>query len=339
MKKSAISAILLCAMSFGCGAQRSTVGSSSNSNSNKISFGLYDISSSSPYSVVTSAFESTAPARATVANTSANASARPASVNDHNSSDKQTIAIQQNPGIGRRIVRNAELQLETSKPEDSQQKIAAIAENSGGFVVESQQSMSDIHSPNRDMVAMTVRVPGDRFASSVDDIRRTGERVISENIKGEDVTEEFIDIEARLKAKKALEEQFMTIMKRADTVEDALSVQSQLADVRGEIEKIEGRKRFLENQASLSTIKVRLQTPAALAASGEGFGYRLTDSLSRGSDSALNFILGLITFLIAVLPFTLFVGLPLGLLFRYFWRRQSRPKSVSEIAEEEISIT
>ena len=94
-------------------------------------------------------------------------------------------------------------------------------------------------------------------------------------------------------------------MKRANTVEDALSVQSQLADVRGEIERIEGRKRFLENQASLSTIKIRLQTAKVFAASSDGFGECLSDSFTAGFDVALNFVLGLITLLIAVLPFAL----------------------------------
>jgi hypothetical protein len=86
--------------------------------------------------------------------------------------------------------------------------------------------------------------------------------VIVESVKGEDVTEEFIDIEARLKTQKALEAQFLEIMKRSNSVEDALNVQTEIARVRGEIEKIEGRKRFLESQASLSTIKIKLQTPA-----------------------------------------------------------------------------
>jgi len=185
-------------------------------------------------------------------------------------------------------------------------------------------------------VLMTVRVPAEKFTEAIEEIRKTASRVVVETIKGQDVTEEFIDIEAQLKAKKALELQFMEIMKRANSVEDALEVQRQLAEVRGEIEKIEGRKRFLENQASLSTTKIRLQTPAAISASGSGFGYRLTDSLGTGFDIALNFILGLVTFIIAVLPFALFIGLPAFLAARYFWRRQKRPMTVSEIAEEEL---
>ena len=76
------------------------------------------------------------------------------------------------------------------------------------------------------------------------------------------MTEEYIDLEARLRAQRALEAQFLEIMKTANKVSDALEVQRELANVRSEIERVEGRRRFLENQSSLSTIKVVLQTPA-----------------------------------------------------------------------------
>ena len=249
----------------------------------------------------------------------------------------QATTSQQAPlTVDRKIIRNADIQIESDAPADAQQKIEAIAQSYGGFVVESQQSMSDERAATRDIVTVTVRVPAEKFASAIEDIRKTGNRVINETVKGEDVTEEFIDVEARLKAKKALEEQFMEIMKRANTVGEALEVQRQLGDVRAEIEKIEGRKRFLENQASLSTIKVRLQTPAAFANSSKGFGYRLMDALATGFDFALSFVLGLITLAVAVLPFLLFICLPIYLIIRYFWRRSTRSYSVSQIAEDEL---
>jgi hypothetical protein len=172
----------------------------------------------------------------------------------------------------RKIIRNAEIDIEAESPEKSQQMITSIAEMKGGFVVESQQSMSDIKAANRDIVAMTLRVPSDKFGEALEEVRKSGSRVLSESVKGEDVTEEFIDVEAQLKAKKALEAQFMEIMKRASRVEEALEVQSELADVRSEIEKVEGRKRFLENKSSLSTIKIRLQTAQVIASTTRGFG-------------------------------------------------------------------
>ena len=237
----------------------------------------------------------------------------------------------------RKIIRNAEIGLEAESPEETQKRITGIAESKGGFIVESQQSSSDARLKTRDVVNITLRVPAENFQSALDEIRQSAGRVVSETVKGQDVTEEFIDIEAQMKAKKALEAQFMEIMKRANTVEDALDVQRQLAEVRGEIERIEGRLRFLENQSALSTIRVRIQTPAAISTSSTGFGYRLTESFGDGVDIALNFVLGLVTLVIGLLPFALFIGLPGFLIGRRLWRgRQKQPMSVSDIAKEEI---
>ncbi|HEY8563690.1 MAG TPA: DUF4349 domain-containing protein [Pyrinomonadaceae bacterium] len=244
----------------------------------------------------------------------------------------------QTPSVERKIVRNADLQLEADKPEDAQGKITSIAEGKGGFVVESQQSSSDARSVTRDAVTMTVRVPAEKFNEALEEIRKTASRVVVETVKADDVTEEFIDIEAQLKAKKSLEAQFLEIMKRAVTVEDALGVQRQLAEVRGEIEKIEGRKRFLENQAALSTIKIRLQTPTALTANSEGFGYRLKDAFGSGLDAALSFVLGLVAFAIAILPFLIFIVLPIYLVIRYFLKKRQKERTAREIVKEELKV-
>ncbi len=236
----------------------------------------------------------------------------------------------------RKIIRNADLSLEAASPEEVQQKITAIAESKGGFVIESQQSSSDVKVNVRDVVTMTLRVPAGKFAESLDEIRKTASRVIVETVKGEDVTEEFVDIEARLKAERALEQQFLEIMKRANSVEDALKVQAQLGSVRSEIERIEGRKKFLENQASLSTIKVKIQAPTAISASSAGFFYRLGESLNTGVDFALSFILGLVTLVIAVLPFALFIVLPIYMVVRYAVRKRTKPASATSIVKDEI---
>jgi len=249
----------------------------------------------------------------------------------------QAQVVQEAPtSIERKVIRNADLQIETADPEAAQNKISSIADTKGGYVVESNQSTSDLQIKKRDTVTMTLRVPADRFQSALDDIRSTADTVLMETVKGEDVTEEFIDVEARLKAQKALEQQYLEIMKRASSVEDALYVQGELAEVRGEIEKVEGRKRYLENQSSLSTIKIKLQTPAAISASSSNFNSRLGESFGAGLDVALNFVLGLVTLVVGALPFALFIGLPGFLIVRHFWRKQRRPMSVTEIAKEEI---
>jgi Domain of unknown function (DUF4349) len=236
----------------------------------------------------------------------------------------------------RKIIRNAELTLEADSPDDASANITKIAEKSGGFVVESQKQTSDAKATKSDSVTIIVRVPSAKFEESLDEIRKLSGRVISESVKGQDVTEEFIDVEARLKTKKALESQFLEIMKKGETVEDALNVQRELADVRGEIEQIEGKKRFLENQSSLSTIKLRLQTPTNFSGNSSGFFYQLGQSFGNGFEFAVNFILGLVTFIIAILPFLLLIVLPVYLILRYFWRKNKNAKLAEKIFEEEL---
>jgi hypothetical protein len=242
----------------------------------------------------------------------------------------------QAPPTDRKVIQNADLQLESDTPDEVQRQITKIADDMKGYVVEATQSSSDVRANRRDTVTMTVRVPADKFGETLEAIRKSASRVIVETVKSDDVTEEFIDVEARLKAKKSLEAQFLEIMKRANTVDDALNVQSQLSDVRAEIERIEGRLRYLQNQTSLSTVKIRVQTPAAFSNSSKGFFYQLGDSVGRGVDTALSFVLGFVTFAIAILPFLIIVVLPICLLIRYLVRRARKTKTASEIVRDEI---
>lgn len=310
--------------------------STSSDSGTKISFGLYDISKGPSLSDVfappapllqkgiSPSQPPTEPAKKDSGDVVMNATGRSSNVQDTD------------PSAERKVIKNAEMHLESKDPDVTQKVIVAIAEANSGFVLSTDQSMSDITQGVRDSVSITIRIPADRFGPAIDAIRQTADRFLVESIKGEDVTEEFVDIEARLQAKKALEEQFMHIMKRSETVEDALLVQSRLADVRTEIEKIEGRLRFLQNQTSYSTIKVFIQTPTSLAAQSVGFFGRLGDSVARGSDAAGNFTLGLVTFVIGAMPLILFLGVPIFLIGRSFWPRNPNTMSVTEIAQEEI---
>ena len=232
--------------------------------------------------------------------------------------------------MNRKIVRNADLTLEVSDPNAVQHEITSIAESLGGFVVtsESKQRQSG-DSGNRELeVNIVVRVPATQFGSALNQIHAQGGRVIQEKTSGQDVTEEFIDLEARIKTQKALELQFLEIMKQASKVTDALEVQRQTAEVRTEIEKLEGRKRFLENRASLSTITISLQTPSAIAVNTSGFGRNIKEAIADSLGVASTIILFLIRFVIVMVPILILVILPSGLLARYVFRRAGRWNSV-----------
>ncbi|MEZ5345037.1 MAG: DUF4349 domain-containing protein [Pyrinomonadaceae bacterium] len=254
---------------------------------------------------------------------------------DQISIDKKTDAeTEPSKPLERKIIRNADLQLESSSPDEVHQKITAIAENKKGFVVQSRKSNSEARNRGGETVMMTIRVPAEEFNQTITEIRKTANRVVDESVSGNDVTEEFIDIEARLKAKKALEERFLAIMEQSRSVQDALNVQRELANVRSEIERIEGRKKFLENQASLSTIKINIRTPVALSGSSSGFIYEFKQAVSDGFNAALSFILILIRVLIALIPFLILIVLPLLLVLRYIWRQYKKRRQAKKFADE-----
>ena len=233
--------------------------------------------------------------------------------------------------MNRKIIRDANLTLEVAAPADAQRKITSVAESLGGFVVTSESKQRQTGDAKQELeVNLVVRVPATQFNSALEQIRSAGSRVMQEKITGQDVTEEFIDLEARIKTQKALEAQFLEIMKDAHKVADALEVQRQIADVRTEIEKLEGRKRFLENRASLSTISVTLQSPTAIAVNTSSFGRSVHEAVVDSVDVASAIVLFLIRFVIVMIPIFILVILPGWFLARFGLRRARKMQLVRE---------
>jgi len=243
---------------------------------------------------------------------------------------KQDIPLET---IDRKIIRNADLALEVSSTVEAQQRVTAIAESAGGFVVTSEAKQRENSDPSQRVVdiKLVVRIPSNQFNSALAQIEKLASNLTQRNITGQDVTEEFIDLEARIRTQKALELQFLEIMKQANKVADALEVHRQVAEVRTEIEKLEGRKRFLENQSSLSTITVNMSTPRPIVVSASGFGYTVREAISDSVDLASGIVLFFVRFVILMAPVVLFILLPLGLLALYFKRRAHRMRLAAQL--------
>ena len=237
--------------------------------------------------------------------------------------------------LDRKIIRNADLTMEVASTTDTQQKITSIAESHGGFVVASEAKQKDGQEPAQRTldIKLIVRIPENQFGAALDQIRGLAKNMTEDKITGQDVTEEFIDLEARIKTQKALELQFLEIMKQARKVEDALEVQRQIAEVRTEIEKLEGRKRFLDNRSSLSTITVNLTTPKPMVVvPTTGFRQSMSDAIAEGIDVGSAIVLFFVRFAIVMIPVGVLVLLPMGLLVRYFIRRMKRIRLAAELS-------
>lgn len=229
----------------------------------------------------------------------------------------------------RKIIRNADMLIEVDTPERMQTQVTQLAEDKGGFMVSSDVRRDD--SPSRRVeVRLVMRVPSSRFSETLEALRALGQRVGREHVSGQDVTEEFLDVEARLRALRSVEEQFLAIMKDAKTVKDALEVQKQLGEVRSEIERFEGRRRFLEDQSSMSTISLTIsERPAVADASQLRFGESVREAARDAVAIGAGIITGSIRLLGALIPVVLLLGLPLYVGVRALRRRSARSRAMA----------
>jgi hypothetical protein len=226
----------------------------------------------------------------------------------------------------RRVVQKASLELEVQVPGDALAAATRLVDRAGGFVASTEraeQASEGRSAPGP--IILTLRVPAERFTSVLDGLRRLGSGEGAESVSTEDVSEEFIDLEARIKNQRELEAQFLQILKQATKVEEALNVQREIAGVRTEIDRMEGRRRFLERETALATITVRLVPKRPLvSASLRDFGVSLAQASSDTVNVGASIVTGAIRLFGVLLPLALLVGLPLVFVLRFALRRARR---------------
>jgi hypothetical protein len=237
---------------------------------------------------------------------------------------KAASAVEAEPqaSLDRKIIRQAELVVELDSPTEAQRRLAALAEGQGGYVVTTESQSGGPPEAAGTTVNIVIRVPASKFNLVIEGIQSLGGSIKQQKITGQDVTEEYIDLDARMRTQKALEAQFLEIMKTARKVSEALEVQTQIAAVRTEIERMEGRRRFLDSQTAFSTITVTLRPPMPIVtATGRGFFYDVKLAFGESIDLIASILLGLLRAIIILGPVILLLGVPFWYLIRFGWRR------------------
>jgi hypothetical protein len=165
------------------------------------------------------------------------------------------------PGSGDKVIKTAQLSLRLpdGQFQDRFGKAGSVAEQFGGIVAASSTSETDGEVVSG---SVTIRIPSDKFEAAKRELMKLGE-LSGEDSSTQDVTGEFVDLEARLRHARAREGFFLSLIQRAESVSDLIQIQQQLSDVQLEIEQIQGRLQLLEDQTSFSTITVRLFEPGA----------------------------------------------------------------------------
>jgi PKD repeat protein len=155
----------------------------------------------------------------------------------------------------RMIIRSGNIDIVVEDVQVAIDDITQLAESMQGFVVTSMTWRSG----NALFGTISIRVPADSYNSVLKIIRDTAIEVNSENTSASDVTEEYIDLKAKLSNLEATEKQLLLIMEKATTVEDILKVQSQLSATRSEIERTKGSIQYIERTSAMSLLQIELQ--------------------------------------------------------------------------------
>jgi hypothetical protein len=221
----------------------------------------------------------------------------------------------------RHLIKNATLTLEARDVRQASTQLITATRAARGYVADTKESADEL---GRRTVTVQVRVPFERFDHSVQQIEALG-KVVEKQVTAEDVTEEFVDSQAKLRNLKRTELRLIEHLNRTARLSDILLVEKELSRVRGEIEQIEGRLRFLTHRVAFSTLTVTLSeaprpqpiTPADSYSAGQ----QLTDAVR--SLVAFGRVLWTLAIWLAVWAL---VWVPLALVFWFAYRRSHRPQ-------------
>jgi hypothetical protein len=164
------------------------------------------------------------------------------------------------PPLTPTVIKTADLEVRVERDGfgGAMEEATVVAARHGGFVVSSSIRGQDVRTGS-----LVIRVPAENFDPALGDLRGLG-TVRQQSIRGEDVGQEFVDLEARLRNLRAQETVLLRLMDRAATISDTIRVQNVLQGVQLDVERIEGRLRYLEDRTSLSTIAVSLVEEGAV---------------------------------------------------------------------------
>ena len=161
----------------------------------------------------------------------------------------------------RKIVKTGSMTLEVEDIAETMDEVAEMADEFNGYVVSSYK-----HEYERGVSGhIIIRVPSEKFDEAFERLRQLAVAVPYETTTAKDVTEEYVDLEAQLGNLLATEAQYLSLLEKAENVEEMLKVQRELSNVRGQIEQIEGRMQYLEQTSETSLIEVNLEETEGLA--------------------------------------------------------------------------
>jgi hypothetical protein len=215
------------------------------------------------------------------------------------------------PPVGPKVIQTASLSLSVPRNRFPEvvNEARTLAAGFGGFVVSSTASQGDERRLERG--TLVLRIPGQSYAQAMKSLTGLG-RVEAREESGQDVSQEFVDLNARARHLEAVERQLLELLDRAESVSAALAVQSRLDDVQLELEQVRGRLRFLDDQVSYATVSLQIhERTAAGRPGGNDGGWGIVDAWKTAAQGFVTVVGWMLVAAATVAPFVLLLGLAL----------------------------
>jgi len=159
----------------------------------------------------------------------------------------------------RKIIKNADMRLLVADTDTAINRSTQIVTDLGGYIISSRTWYQDYYGNNLKYATLTIGVPVEQFERALQRFRGIAEQVLDENASGEDVTDQYVDLQSQLQNLEATRARIQGFLKDAKTVDEALRINQQLSEIEGEIEKIKGRMNYLADRSAYSTITVNFE--------------------------------------------------------------------------------
>jgi hypothetical protein len=180
--------------------------------------------------------------------------------------------------LERQLIKEGSLDFETSDIMETRQHIETLVQKYKAYISQEDERTT----ASRIYQDITVRIPKTHFDSFLSELSGDIKKFDNKSVTVQDVTEEFVDITARLAVKKETEQGYLRLLNQAKTIKDILDIQNELQDIRSDIESIEGRLRYLKNSVNFSTLHISMYQQIEVASETGSLFMPVWDAIKDG---------------------------------------------------------
>lgn len=235
----------------------------------------------------------------------------------------------------RKIIKNADVRLLVKDTDVAIDRTTQVITDLGGYIISSRVWYQDYFGNNLKYATITIGIPVDQFERALLRFREMSIRVLDENASGEDVTDQYVDLQSELQNLEATRARILEFLQAAKTVDEALRINQELANIENQIEQIKGRMNYLADRSSFSTITINFEpefpiltatptlTPAPTFTPRPTFTstpWKPGETFKDASRTVTNTYQGLIEFLIWIVVVVIPVLAPFVFIFWLVWR-------------------